>query len=102
MLARRAMAFEIAVALLAASVAFGYKSDFDVAVFDEGLALYGGMRVGGGDVPYRDFWTTYAPGSYYLAAGAFDVFGASAAVVRYLWLGLHVAIAVLTLILARQ
>lgn len=32
-------------------------------------------RVRAGDVPYRDFWTMYAPGSYYLLALLFGVFG---------------------------
>ena len=28
-----------------------------------------------GDVPYRDFWTMYAPGSFVTLAGAFSLFG---------------------------
>ena len=33
------------------------------------------LRVLDGDVPYRDFWTMYAPGSIVVLAGAFGVFG---------------------------
>ena len=32
-------------------------------------------RVQAGDIPYRDFWTMYAPGSYYLLALLFSIFG---------------------------
>lgn len=32
-------------------------------------------RVQAGEIPYRDFWTMYAPGSYYLLALLFDLFG---------------------------
>lgn len=33
------------------------------------------LRVLDGQVPYRDFWTIYAPGSIYATAAAFAVFG---------------------------
>ena len=33
------------------------------------------MRALAGDVPYRDFWTMYAPGSFVTLAGAFSLFG---------------------------
>lgn len=32
-------------------------------------------RVRAGDIPYRDFWTMYAPGSFYLLGLLFDIFG---------------------------
>ena len=61
----------------------------DLAVFLAALALFatsvrepgvrvvdlGALRILEGDVPYRDFWTMYAPGSLYDAAGAFAVLG---------------------------
>ncbi|MBW2244402.1 MAG: hypothetical protein JRH01_20650, partial [Deltaproteobacteria bacterium] len=34
-----------------------------------GIAEVGARRVLAGDVPYRDFWTIYAPGQFYLLAG---------------------------------
>lgn len=34
------------------------------------------LRVLAGDVPYRDFWTMYAPGSFVLLAGVFRLTGA--------------------------
>ena len=40
-----------------------------------GVAEVGAQRILAGDLPYRDFWTIYAPGQFYLLAGLFAVFG---------------------------
>lgn len=53
------------------------KSRFGINVYDEGLALLGAQNVIAGQVPYRDFWTVYPPGSFYLDAALFKVFGSS-------------------------
>ncbi len=45
-----------------------------------GVSLVGAERVLAGEFPYRDFWTLYAPGSYYLLAGLFALFGTQLAV----------------------
>ncbi len=42
---------------------------------DEGLMLQAGVRVAGGQWPYRDFWTNYGPGQPVLLAGLVKVFG---------------------------
>ena len=39
------------------------------------VALVAAERVQAGDIPYRDFWTMYAPGSFYLLALLFTLFG---------------------------
>jgi hypothetical protein len=39
-----------------------------IEVYDEGLALYGAGRTADGAMPYRDFWSMYAPGSFYALA----------------------------------
>lgn len=46
-----------------------------LGVYDEGLVLVGVLRIKAGDVPYRDFWTMYGPGQFYLLAGLFKAFG---------------------------
>jgi hypothetical protein len=41
-----------------------------------GESTIGALRVLRGDIPYRDFWTLYAPGHFYLLALIFRIFGA--------------------------
>ena len=53
-----------------------------VGLVGEGVAVVGAQRVLEGEIPYRDFWTIYAPGSFYLLAGAFSVFGSHLLVAR--------------------
>ena len=48
----------------------------------EGVACVGAQRVLDGEIPYRDFWTMYAPGSFYLLAGLFGLFGSQMMVAR--------------------
>jgi hypothetical protein len=40
-----------------------------------GSSTVGAERVLNGQIPYRDFWTIYAPGSFYLLALLFKIFG---------------------------
>jgi 4-amino-4-deoxy-L-arabinose transferase-like glycosyltransferase len=49
---------------------------------DEGIILQGAERVLRGQIPYRDFFMFYTPGSVYLVAGLFKVFGDSFSVAR--------------------
>ncbi|HEV2492785.1 MAG TPA: hypothetical protein VG204_06890 [Terriglobia bacterium] len=58
---------------------------------DEGIVLAGAQRVLLGQVPYRDFFSFYTPGSYYLVALLFRLFGSSILVGRgrMSWSGRH-------------
>lgn len=49
---------------------------------DEGIVMQGAERILRGEVPYRDFFSFYTPGSYYLLAGMFRIFGDSFVVAR--------------------
>ena len=49
---------------------------------DEGIVLQGADRVLRGEVPYRDFFSFYTPGSFYLVAALFKLFGNSFLVAR--------------------
>jgi len=53
-----------------------------VGLYDEGVILFGAERVFHGEVPYRDFWTMYGPGSFYLTAFLYSMFGISDLVLR--------------------
>ncbi|MCK4545905.1 MAG: hypothetical protein KAW17_00560 [Candidatus Eisenbacteria sp.] len=57
---------------------FGYMED-------EGYLVEGVMRVMDGQVIYRDFHHTYAPGRFYLFALLFSIFGKNLLVVRATW-----------------
>ena len=48
-----------------------------VATNDEGILLDAAQKVAGGERPYVDFWAYMSPGSYWLQAGVFRLFGVS-------------------------
>ncbi len=50
---------------------------------DEGIFLQGAVRVAHGQLPYRDFFTFYTPGVFYLLAAVFRLFGRSFTVARW-------------------
>jgi hypothetical protein len=75
-------------ALLAASVAvwaprFHYGLD-SPAPYDEGNTVVAAWRLLEGERLYRDVWQMHAPGSAYLLAGAFRLFGTTLGVERAL------------------
>jgi len=51
-------------------------------IYDEAVGLLGGERVAGGELPYLDFWTMYAPGFYYLTSIVGEIFGNNIMVFR--------------------
>ncbi|HEX3738400.1 MAG TPA: glycosyltransferase family 39 protein [Terriglobales bacterium] len=55
---------------------------FSVMDLDEGIILQAAERILHGQVPYRDFFMFYTPGSAYLVAALFKAFGDSFAVAR--------------------
>jgi len=76
--------------------------DATVGTYDEGLVLVGADRVLRGDIPYRDFWTLYGPGSFYLLAGLYRLFGELVLVERGLDIAAKTAIATLIVALVLQ
>src|SRR6266566_5499419 len=93
------------VPLLLFVVSFAYLASFrhySSLEPDEGIVLQGAERILRGEVPYRDFFSFYTPGSFYLVAFLFRFAGDSLVVAR---IGLAVAGAicsVITYLLARR
>lgn len=48
-----------------------------VNLYDEGIILTGAESVFSGKLPYKDFWTMYGPGQFYLGSWLFSLFGVS-------------------------
>lgn len=58
--------------------------DRTVDRYDEGLILFGSVRVLFGDMPYRDFYANYGPAQFYVLAALFKMLGPSVLIER-LW-----------------
>jgi 4-amino-4-deoxy-L-arabinose transferase-like glycosyltransferase len=69
---------------------------------DEGIVLQGAERILRGEVPYRDFFSFYTPGSFYLVAFLFRFFGDSLPVTRMSLAIAGAACSVVTYVLARR
>lgn len=69
---------------------------------DEGIVLQGAERILRGEVPYRDFFTFYTPGSFYLVEFVFKIFGDSMAAARFSIAIAGAGCTVLTFLLARR
>lgn len=69
---------------------------------DEGLIVTGAERILRGQVPYRDFFSELAPGSFYLQAGIFRIAGVSLFSLRLtVWL-VGIAMSVVVYSLSRK
>src|SRR5260370_2300984 len=69
---------------------------------DEGILLQGAQRVLDGQIPYRDFFSFYTPGSFYFVAAVFKVFGNSFVMARLSLAITGATCSVLTYSLARR
>lgn len=69
-------------------------------IYDEGIILVGAQRVMQGELPYRDFWTMYGPGQFYLAGWLLSAFDSSALAVRAVGLVAKAAITSLCYLIA--
>jgi 4-amino-4-deoxy-L-arabinose transferase-like glycosyltransferase len=69
---------------------------------DEGIVLQGAQRILRGEVLYRDFFSFFTPGSYYLQALISRIFGSSFLVARTTLVLFGAAFSVLSYLLARR
>ncbi len=73
------------IVLFAATLAHSlFLSTRGLNCYDEGLTVYGASQILAGKLIYKDIWSTYAPGQYYLLALTFKIFGQSIIVERVL------------------
>lgn len=96
---------EQVLALLIFLLTFAYLSlfrHFTMLEPDEGIILQGAQRILHGQVLYRDFFSFLTPGSYYLLAFVFKVFGSSLLVARTLLVFIGAVFSVMTYLLARR
>ncbi len=88
--------------LIAVTALAAFLSYWDYGMNDdEGYLLGGVTRILDGQVPYRDFHHTYAPGRFYLVAALFRLAGENLLTLRALWLVMRVAIVILAWFAAR-
>ena len=68
--------------------------------YDEGVILTGAALVADGGLPYRDFWTTYAPGQFLVVGKLFSIFGKSMLAFRLYDLLIKLGVVLLLIIIA--
>lgn len=66
-----------------------------VDLYDEGVILTGGARLAQGMLPYRDFWTAYAPGQFFTVGTLFSLYGERLEVFRLYDLGVKLVLVAL-------
>ncbi len=84
----------VASALAAAVASYILSFPHYLGDSDEGLILYEAKRLLGGEVYFRDIFDMVPPGSQYVAAGAFSLFGTTVATARALDAVVHALITV--------
>ena len=96
---------DVGLALIVAGFAVAWiwpSFSFCSGEIDEGIILQGAVRILRGEIPYRDFFSFYTPGSYYIYAAVFRVFGTSLLVARSVLLAYAALFSGVTYLLARR
>ncbi len=69
---------------------------------DEGVTFQGAMRILRGELPYRDFFSFYTPGTFYIHAALFRLFGTTMQAARILLVAYAASFSAITYLLARR
>jgi len=73
-----------------------------ISSYDEGITIYGACRILDGEIIYKDFWTVYAPGQFYILAGLFKLFGTRILTERVYSILIHILLAACAYFLAKR
>jgi hypothetical protein len=73
-----------------------------IGIFDEGFIMSGSMLTLDGGLPYRDYYSAYGPGQYYLNALLFALFNEELIVVRIAHSALLASLAIVVFLHARD
>jgi len=84
-----------------AMIYFSSYAEYGLA-YDEGYLLDGVEKLMEGQLIYRDFHHTYAPGRFYLMAGVFKVFGKNLLAERYVFAFLEALKCMLAFLIVRE
>jgi hypothetical protein len=84
-----------------AMVYFSSYAEYGLA-YDEGYLLDGVEKLMDGQLIYRDFHHTYAPGRFYLVAAVFKVFGKNLLAERYVFVVLEALKCMLAFLIVRE
>jgi len=91
----------LALAVIAVAWLWPFRTTLAFLDRDEGIILQGATRILHGELPYRDFFSFYTPGSYFWNALCLKVFNDSIMVPRTVLVAYGMIFSVLTFILAR-
>ena len=93
----------VALLLFIGSLAYlWFFRSYTVIEPDEGILVQGAQRILNGEVLYRDFFSFFTPGSYYLLALVFKLFGSSLLVARTVLVFFGAIYSAFTYVIARR
>ncbi len=98
----RSELFWVGVVVVLFSCYLLFACRFDINIYDEAIPLYGASRILNGEVIYRDFWTLYAPGQFYILAGIFKIFGQSIMAGRLFTIGVQILLVLCVYFLTKK
>ncbi len=74
----------------------------EAQVYDEGFVIAAADRILSGELPYRDYWSIYPPGQFFLLAAAFSLFDPSLLTARGYDILIKIALLITTFLLAKR
>ena len=92
----------MALIMVFAAIYFLLTFNRTLNTLDEGYLLHNFIKTAAGLVPHRDFYDDYGPGSYWVGAALFHLFGTKLIVIRVFALILKTGMALLIFLIARK